>query len=76
MPYDEITELPKGVRNNLPEPAQEIYKKAFNGSANIILPSVPIGFGDLPAAPSWRTWSCSRGSDRILGEKLSAPSER
>ena len=30
MPYDKITELPKGVRNNLPKRAQEIYKEAFN----------------------------------------------
>lgn len=32
MPYDQITELPKGVRNNLPKHAQEIYKEAFNSA--------------------------------------------
>ena len=32
MPYDKITELPKGVRNNLPKYAQEIYKEAFNSA--------------------------------------------
>lgn len=32
MPYGKITELPKGVKDNLSEPAQEIYKEAFNGS--------------------------------------------
>jgi cation transport regulator len=32
MPYDKVTELPKGVRNNLPKHAQEIYKEAFNSA--------------------------------------------
>lgn len=32
MPYGKITELPKGVKDNLPNPAQEIYKEAFNGA--------------------------------------------
>lgn len=32
MPYGKITELPKGVKNNLPKPAQEIYKEAFNSA--------------------------------------------
>ena len=30
MPYDKISELPDSVKDNLPETAQEIYKKAFN----------------------------------------------
>ena len=30
MPYDNVAELPKVVRNNLPEHAQEIYKEAYN----------------------------------------------
>jgi cation transport regulator len=32
MPYDKVTELPKGVRNNLPKHAQDIYKEAFNSA--------------------------------------------
>ena len=32
MPYGRVTELPKGVRNNLPKKAQEIYKEAFNSA--------------------------------------------
>lgn len=32
MPYERITELPKGVKNNLPKHAQEIYKEAFNSA--------------------------------------------
>ena len=32
MPYGKITELPKGVKNNLPKHAQEIYKEAFNSA--------------------------------------------
>jgi cation transport regulator len=32
MPYDKVTELPKGVRNNLPRHAQDIYKEAFNSA--------------------------------------------
>ena len=30
MPYQSITELPKGVQHVLPEHAQQIYKEAFN----------------------------------------------
>jgi len=30
MPYSSNDELPKSVRNNLPEHAQAIYRKAFN----------------------------------------------
>ncbi|MFP4170975.1 MAG: ChaB family protein [Methanomassiliicoccales archaeon] len=32
MPYDDISELPKGVRKALPEEAQEIFKGAFNSA--------------------------------------------
>jgi cation transport regulator len=32
MPYKQITQLPEGVKNNLPKPAQEIYKEAFNSA--------------------------------------------
>lgn len=32
MPYGQISQLPKGVKNNLPKHAQEIYKEAFNSA--------------------------------------------
>jgi cation transport regulator len=32
MPYEKKTELPKGIKSNLPEHAQEIYKEAFNSA--------------------------------------------
>jgi cation transport regulator len=32
MPYQSLNELPKGVINNLPKHAQEIYKQAFNNA--------------------------------------------
>ncbi len=32
MPYKQITQLPGGVKNNLPRHAQEIYKEAFNSA--------------------------------------------
>ncbi len=32
MPYDQVSQLPKGVKNNLPKHAQEIYKEAFNSA--------------------------------------------
>ncbi|HAC29026.1 MAG TPA: cation transport regulator ChaB, partial [Marinobacter hydrocarbonoclasticus] len=32
MPYDRKSDLPDGVRNNLPAHAQEIYRKAFNSA--------------------------------------------
>ena len=30
MPYDRIAELPRSVRDHLPEHAQSIYREAFN----------------------------------------------
>lgn len=30
MPYDSISDLPKSVRNSLPQGAQRIYREAFN----------------------------------------------
>jgi cation transport regulator len=32
VPYKTITQLPDGVKNNLPKHAQEIYKEAFNSA--------------------------------------------
>ena len=32
MPYKKITELPDGVKDNLPTHAQDIYKEAFNSA--------------------------------------------
>lgn len=32
MLYNSISELPEGVRDNLPKHAQEIYKEAFNSA--------------------------------------------
>lgn len=32
MPYENKSDLPKGVRNNLPAHAQDIYKEAFNSA--------------------------------------------
>ncbi len=34
MPYERITSLPDGVKNNLPKHAQEIYKEAYNSAWN------------------------------------------
>lgn len=32
MPYRSVRELPKGVKNNLPDHAQDIYKESFNSA--------------------------------------------
>ena len=32
VPYEQITQLPDSVKNNLPKHAQEIYKEAFNSA--------------------------------------------
>ncbi|MEX2541832.1 MAG: putative cation transport regulator ChaB [Trueperaceae bacterium] len=32
MPYDNTSELPESVRDNVPKHAQEIYKEAFNSA--------------------------------------------
>ena len=32
MPYDNVAELPKGVKDNLPAHAQEIYMAAYNNA--------------------------------------------
>ena len=34
MPYKNISDLPKSVRDHLPEHAQEIFKEAFNSAWN------------------------------------------
>ena len=32
MPYEELTDLPDSVRDNLPKHAQEIYRAAYNSA--------------------------------------------
>jgi cation transport regulator len=32
MPYKNVSDLPDGVKDNLPEKAQEIYMKAYNSA--------------------------------------------
>ena len=32
MPYDSITQLPKGVRESLPKHAQKIYQSSYNNA--------------------------------------------
>jgi cation transport regulator len=32
MPYDNLNDLPKQVKDNLPKEAQKIYKEAFNNA--------------------------------------------
>lgn len=32
MPYDNLSDLPKQVRDNLPEHGQEIYRSAYNSA--------------------------------------------
>lgn len=32
MPYDNLSDLPDSVRDNLPRHAQEIYKEAYNSA--------------------------------------------
>jgi len=32
MAYEKVLNLPKGVKDNLPKQAQEIYKEAFNSA--------------------------------------------
>ncbi len=32
MPYNSLSELPDGVKDNLPKGAQEIYKEAYNSA--------------------------------------------
>jgi len=32
MPYEQISDLPDSVRDNLPKHAQEIYRAAFNSA--------------------------------------------
>jgi len=33
MPYKKITQLPKGVKDNLPKDAQYIFKEAYNSAS-------------------------------------------
>jgi cation transport regulator len=32
MPYQQVTQLPSGVKNSLPKHAQDIYKEAYNSA--------------------------------------------
>lgn len=32
MPYENLKELPEGVKNNLPKHGQEIYRAAYNNA--------------------------------------------
>jgi cation transport regulator len=32
MPYDQLSDLPDSVKNNLPKHEQEIYKEAYNSA--------------------------------------------
>ncbi|MFN0070187.1 MAG: ChaB family protein [Chloroflexota bacterium] len=32
MPYETLTDLPRGVQDNLPKHAQEIYRAAYNSA--------------------------------------------
>ena len=32
MPYDQLSELPDSVKDNLPKHAREIYKEAYNSA--------------------------------------------
>lgn len=34
MPYENLSELPDSVQDNLPKHAQEIYKEAYNSAWN------------------------------------------
>lgn len=34
MPYERRSDLPEGVKDNLPDHAQDIYKEAFNSAWN------------------------------------------
>ena len=34
LPYKQISQLPDGVKNNLPKGAQEIYKEAYDSAAD------------------------------------------
>jgi len=34
MPYENLSDLPDSVQNNLPKQAQEIYKEAYNSAWN------------------------------------------
>jgi cation transport regulator len=52
MPYDTNRELPDSVRNNLPEGAQTIYRKAFNNAWD------EHGYGDAQEATAHKVaWS-------------------
>ena len=42
MTYEQNSDLPKGVRNNLPAHAQDIYREAFNHAWNSTGPQISV----------------------------------
>lgn len=68
MPYENLTELPDSVRNNLPKHAQEIYRGRTSPPRSSTARKVaPIGWPGARLS-RWR----SRNSDR-LARRAEAP---
>ncbi len=62
MPYDNLSDLPDSVRNNLPEHAQEIYRAAFTQ------PRSSTGKRSVPTASPGALWSRNtRRTNRATG---------
>jgi cation transport regulator len=55
MPYDNLSDLPDSMSNNLPQHAQEIYRAAYNSAED--------QYGEESRA-HWVAWSAGRTSTR------------
>ena len=58
MPYSKNTDLPKSVKNNLPQKAQTIFRMAYNNAEKQYRnPSKRRGSSSLPEVCSKVAWS-------------------
>jgi cation transport regulator len=65
MPYDNLSDLPDSVRNNLPKHAQEIYKEAYNSAeSSTARRTAPTAWRGAPSKRSIRRTRRATGSRR------------
>jgi cation transport regulator len=68
MPYKNLSDLPDGVRNNLPTHAQEIYQAAFNHAWDEYAARGPAGREETAHKVAWSAVKKSYRKDQTSGK--------